>query len=395
MAARFIKKINYINALLKPFRESKVVESLLKLFDSGSNKSSSAIGTVKNEVPASRAGVAQYSTGVRKVTLIPGHGIGPEITVAVQKIFEAAKVPIEWDEVDVTAVRGPDGKFGIPQRAIDSVNENKIGLKGPLMTPVGKGYRSLNLALRKEFDLYANVRPCKSLDGIKTLYDNVDVVTIRENTEGEYSGIEHEIVDGVVQSIKLITEEASKRVAEFAFQFAKDNKRKKVTAVHKANIMRMSDGLFLRCCREMATKYPDIKFEERYLDTVCLNMVQDPSKFDVLVMPNLYGDIMSDMCSGLVGGLGLTPSGNIGKNGALFESVHGTAPAIAGQDKANPTALLLSGVMMLRYMRLLEQADKIENACFTVLKEGRVLTEDLGGNSTCSAFTQEIIKNLD
>ncbi|CAF4861351.1 unnamed protein product [Pieris macdunnoughi] len=386
---------NYINALLKPFRESKVVESLLKLFDSGSNKSSSAIGTVKNEVPASRAGVAQYSTGVRKVTLIPGHGIGPEITVAVQKIFEAAKVPIEWDEVDVTAVRGPDGKFGIPQRAIDSVNENKIGLKGPLMTPVGKGYRSLNLALRKEFDLYANVRPCKSLDGIKTLYDNVDVVTIRENTEGEYSGIEHEIVDGVVQSIKLITEEASKRVAEFAFQFAKDNKRKKVTAVHKANIMRMSDGLFLRCCREMATKYPDIKFEERYLDTVCLNMVQDPSKFDVLVMPNLYGDIMSDMCSGLVGGLGLTPSGNIGKNGALFESVHGTAPAIAGQDKANPTALLLSGVMMLRYMRLLEQADKIENACFTVLKEGRVLTEDLGGNSTCSAFTQEIIKNLD
>ncbi|XP_045512457.1 probable isocitrate dehydrogenase [NAD] subunit alpha, mitochondrial isoform X1 [Pieris brassicae] len=385
---------NYINALLKPFRESKVVESLLKLFDSGSNKSSSAIGTVKNEVPASRAGVAQYSTGVRKVTLIPGHGIGPEITVAVQKIFEAAKVPIEWDEVDVTAVRGPDGKFGIPQRAIDSVNENKIGLKGPLMTPVGKGYRSLNLALRKEFDLYANVRPCKSLDGIKTLYDNVDVVTIRENTEGEYSGIEHEIVDGVVQSIKLITEEASKRVAEFAFQFAKDNKRKKVTAVHKANIMRMSDGLFLRCCREMATKYPDIKFEERYLDTVCLNMVQDPSKFDVLVMPNLYGDIMSDMCSGLVGGLGLTPSGNIGKNGALFESVHGTAPAIAGQDKANPTALLLSGVMMLRYMRLLEQADKIENACFTVLKEGRVLTEDLGGNSTCSAFTEDIIKNL-
>ncbi|CAH4023317.1 probable isocitrate dehydrogenase [NAD] subunit alpha, mitochondrial isoform X3 [Pieris brassicae] len=349
---------------------------------------------IKKIVPASRAGVAQYSTGVRKVTLIPGHGIGPEITVAVQKIFEAAKVPIEWDEVDVTAVRGPDGKFGIPQRAIDSVNENKIGLKGPLMTPVGKGYRSLNLALRKEFDLYANVRPCKSLDGIKTLYDNVDVVTIRENTEGEYSGIEHEIVDGVVQSIKLITEEASKRVAEFAFQFAKDNKRKKVTAVHKANIMRMSDGLFLRCCREMATKYPDIKFEERYLDTVCLNMVQDPSKFDVLVMPNLYGDIMSDMCSGLVGGLGLTPSGNIGKNGALFESVHGTAPAIAGQDKANPTALLLSGVMMLRYMRLLEQADKIENACFTVLKEGRVLTEDLGGNSTCSAFTEDIIKNL-
>ncbi|XP_046966470.1 probable isocitrate dehydrogenase [NAD] subunit alpha, mitochondrial isoform X1 [Vanessa cardui] len=385
---------NYINALLKPFRESKVVESLLKLFESGTNKPSGGVGSVKNEVPAGRAGTAQYSTGVRKVTLIPGHGIGPEITVAVQKIFEAAKVPIEWDEVDVTAVRGPDGKFGIPQRAIDSVNENKIGLKGPLMTPVGKGYRSLNLALRKEFDLYANVRPCKSLDGIKTLYDNVDVVTIRENTEGEYSGIEHEIVDGVVQSIKLITEEASKRVAQFAFQFARDNKRKKVTAVHKANIMRMSDGLFLRCCRDLATQYPDVKFEERYLDTVCLNMVQDPSKFDVLVMPNLYGDIMSDMCSGLVGGLGLTPSGNIGKNGALFESVHGTAPAIAGQDKANPTALLLSGVMMLRHVGLGAQAERIEAACFAVLREGRVLTEDLGGSSSCTQYTNEIISKL-
>ncbi|XP_072938424.1 probable isocitrate dehydrogenase [NAD] subunit alpha, mitochondrial isoform X2 [Epargyreus clarus] len=385
---------NYIKALLKPFRESKVVESLLKLFESGANRGVGGVEVVKNEVPAGRAGAAQYSTGVRRVTLIPGHGIGPEITVAVQKIFEAAKVPIEWDEVDVTAVRGPDGKFGIPQKAIDSVNANKIGLKGPLMTPVGKGYRSLNLALRKEFDLYANVRPCKSLDGIKTLYDSVDVVTIRENTEGEYSGIEHEIVDGVVQSIKLITEEASKRVAEFAFQFARDNKRKKVTAVHKANIMRMSDGLFLRCCRDLATKYPDIKFEERYLDTVCLNMVQDPSKFDVLVMPNLYGDIMSDMCSGLVGGLGLTPSGNIGKNGALFESVHGTAPAIAGQDKANPTALLLSGVMMLRHMHHFDFADKIESACFSVLRDGRVLTEDLGGKSTCTDYTNEIIRNL-
>ncbi|XP_028156117.1 probable isocitrate dehydrogenase [NAD] subunit alpha, mitochondrial isoform X5 [Ostrinia furnacalis] len=385
---------NYIKVLLKPFRESKVVEGLLKWFEPGASVKAGGVQGVKNETPAARSGAAQYSTGVRRVTLIPGHGIGPEITVAVQKIFEAAKCPIEWDEVDVTAVRGPDGKFGIPQKAIDSVNENKIGLKGPLMTPVGKGYRSLNLALRKEFDLYANVRPCKSLDGIKTLYDNVDVVTIRENTEGEYSGIEHEIVDGVVQSIKLITEEASKRVAEFAFQFARDNKRKKVTAVHKANIMRMSDGLFLRCCRDLATKYPDIKFEERYLDTVCLNMVQDPAKFDVLVMPNLYGDIMSDMCSGLIGGLGLTPSGNIGKNGALFESVHGTAPAIAGQDKANPTALLLSAVMMLRHMRLLDHAGNIEAACFAVLKEGKVLTEDLGGSSSCTEYTNEIIKHL-
>ncbi|CAH2982320.1 unnamed protein product [Chilo suppressalis] len=385
---------NYIKELLKPFRESKVVDGLMRWFEPVGSGDTVGVRARTNEAPTTRSGVAQYSTGVRRVTLIPGHGIGPEITVAVQKIFEAAKVPIEWDEVDVTAVRGPDGKFGIPQKAIDSVNANKIGLKGPLMTPVGKGYRSLNLALRKEFDLYANVRPCKSLEGIKTLYDNVDVVTIRENTEGEYSGIEHEIVDGVVQSIKLITEEASKRVAEFAFQFARDNKRKKVTAVHKANIMRMSDGLFLRCCRELATKYPDIRFEERYLDTVCLNMVQDPSKFDVLVMPNLYGDIMSDMCSGLVGGLGLTPSGNIGKNGALFESVHGTAPDIAGKDMANPTALLLSAIMMLRHLQLNEHADRVQNACYTVLREGKSLTGDLGGTGKCSEYTNAIISKL-
>ncbi|XP_055904892.1 probable isocitrate dehydrogenase [NAD] subunit alpha, mitochondrial isoform X2 [Eupeodes corollae] len=335
-----------------------------------------------------------YSSGAKKVTLIPGDGIGPEISAAVQKIFAAANVPIEWESVDVTPVRGPDGMFGIPQAAIDSVNKNKIGLKGPLMTPIGKGHRSLNLALRKEFNLYANVRPCRSLEGYKTLYDDVDVVTIRENTEGEYSGIEHEIIDGVVQSIKLITEEASSRVAEFAFQYARDNGRKKVTVVHKANIMRMSDGLFLRCVRDMAEKYPEVKFEERYLDTVCLNMVQDPKKYDVLVMPNLYGDILSDMCAGLVGGLGLTPSGNIGLNGALFESVHGTAPDIAGKDLANPTALLLSAVMMLRHMELMEPAAKIERACFDVIKEGKYLTGDLGGKSKCSEFTNEICAKI-
>ncbi|XP_037930901.1 probable isocitrate dehydrogenase [NAD] subunit alpha, mitochondrial [Teleopsis dalmanni] len=345
------------------------------------------VGSVPN---SSRA----YSSNAKKVTLIPGDGIGPEISAAVQKIFAAANVPIEWEPVDVTPVKGPDGKFGIPQAAIDSVNTNKIGLKGPLMTPVGKGHRSLNLALRKEFNLYANVRPCKSLEGYKTLYDDVDVVTIRENTEGEYSGIEHEIVDGVVQSIKLITEEASKRVAEYAFQYAKNNKRKKVTVVHKANIMRMSDGLFLRCVRDMAEKYPEIQFEERYLDTVCLNIVQDPRKYDVLVMPNLYGDILSDMCAGLVGGLGLTPSGNMGLNGALFEAVHGTAPDIAGKDLANPTALLLSSIMMLRQMELNTHADKIERACYDVIREGKYLTGDLGGKAKCSQYTDEICSKL-
>merc|ERR1719283_679868 len=245
------------------------------------------------------------------------------------------------------------------------------------------------------FSLYANVRPCKSIEGYKTLYDDVDVVTIRENTEGEYSGIEHEIVDGVVQSIKLITENASRRVAEFAFEYAKNNGRSKVTAVHKANIMRMSDGLFLRCCREAAEKNPQIKFEEKYLDTVCLNMVQDPSIYDVLVMPNLYGDILSDLCAGLIGGLGVTPSGNIGANGvAIFESVHGTAPDIAGKDMANPTALLLSSVMMLRHLQFHSHADRIEKACFDTIAAKNNITGDLGGKAKCSEFTNEICERV-
>lgn len=345
--------------------------------------------------PALKTAVRNYSSEPRTVTLIPGDGIGPEIAVAVQKIFAAAEAPIAWEPVDVTPVKNPDGTMGIPQAVIDSVNKNKIGLKSPLMTPVGKGFRSLNLALRKEFNLYANVRPCKSIDGFKTLYDDVDVVTIRENTEGEYSGIEHEIVDGVVQSIKLITENASRRVADYAFKYATENGRHKVTAVHKANIMRMSDGLFLKCCREAAEQHPNIKFEERYLDTVCLNMVQDPAQYDVLVMPNLYGDILSDLCAGLIGGLGLTPSGNIGTDGAIFEAVHGTAPDIAGKDLANPTALLLSSVMMLRYMDLHQHAAKIESACFQVIKEGNKITGDLGGRAKCSEFTDEIIRKIE
>merc|ERR1711973_238939 len=345
-----------------------------------------------------RSQFRSYATGPsgkRLVTLIPGDGIGPEISAAVQKIFQVAEVPIEWEIVDVTPVKGPDGKFGIPQSAIDSVNKNEVGLKGPLMTPVGKGHRSLNLALRKEFNLYANVRPCKSIEGYKTLYDDVDVVTIRENTEGEYSGIEHEIVDGVVQSIKLITQTASYRVAKFAFEYAKANGRNRVTAVHKANIMRMSDGLFIKCCRQAAEEYPEVKYEESYLDTVCLNMVQNPSMYDVLVMPNLYGDIISDLCAGLIGGLGLTPSGNVGTAGAIFEAVHGTAPDIAGQDKANPTALLLSSVMMLRHLEMYDHANTIEKAAFETIKEGQFLTGDLGGSASCSEFTDAIIRKVE
>ncbi|XP_062927014.1 isocitrate dehydrogenase [NAD] subunit alpha, mitochondrial isoform X2 [Mobula hypostoma] len=351
---------------------------------------SRVMGAVKSHQP-----VARTLSDIRTVTLIPGDGIGPEISDAVVKIFDAAEAPIRWEERTVTAIQTSSGKWIIPPEAKESMDVNKIGLKGPLKTPIAAGHPSMNLLLRKTFDLYANVRPCVSIEGFETPYNNVNLVTIRENTEGEYSGIEHVIVDGVVQSIKLITEDASRRIAEFAFEYSRNNKRNTVTAVHKANIMRMSDGLFLRKCREVAENFKDIKFNEMYLDTVCLNMVQDPSQFDVLVMPNLYGDILSDLCAGLIGGLGVTPSGNIGENGvAIFESVHGTAPDIAGLDMANPTALLLSAVMMLRHMELHDHANKIETACFEAIKNGKVLTKDLGGKSKCSEFTSEICRRV-
>jgi isocitrate dehydrogenase (NAD+) len=329
------------------------------------------------------------------VTLIPGDGIGPEISDSVVKIFDAAGAPIDWETRDVMAIQDASGKWKIPDACKESMDITKCGLKGPLGTPIGAGHPSMNLMLRKTFSLYANVRPCVSLEGFPTAYKDVNLVTIRENTEGEYSGIEHEIVPGVVQSIKLITEEASRKVAEFAFEYARNNKRSTVTAVHKANIMRMSDGLFINSVREAAKKYPDINYREMYLDTVCLNMVQDPTEFDVLCMPNLYGDILSDLCAGLIGGLGVTPSGNIGANNlAIFESVHGTAPDIAGQDKANPTALLLSSVMMLRHLQYHDHADRIEKACFDTIAAKTNITGDLGGKGTCSGFTNEICERV-
>ncbi|KAJ1654768.1 NAD-dependent isocitrate dehydrogenase [Dispira simplex] len=333
--------------------------------------------------------------GNYEVTMIPGDGIGPEISHSVQRVFAAAKAPIEWETVDVTPVLR-NGRTVIPDEALRSVQKNTIALKGPLATPIGKGHVSMNLTLRRTFNLYANVRPCKSIVGYKTPYDNVNTVLIRENTEGEYSGIEHEVVDGVVQSIKLITKPASERCARFAFEYARSSGRNHVTAVHKANIMKLSDGLFLSACQELAQQYPDVKFDEILLDRACLQITQNPVNFNntVMVMPNLYGDILSDMCAGLIGGLGLTPSGNIGRDASIFESVHGTAPDIAGQDKANPTALLLSAVMMLRHMRLNEYSDKIENAVLNTIAEGKVLTGDLGGNSTNTAFTDAIISHL-
>ncbi|WFD33721.1 isocitrate dehydrogenase (NAD(+)) [Malassezia cuniculi] len=349
---------------------------------------------------ASNAPTSKYSKepdadGKYTVTLFPGDGIGPEVSGAVQRIYEAAGVPIKWEEADVTPIINEQGKQVIPDATIASVRKNTVALKGPLATPVGKGHVSLNLTLRRTFALFANVRPCVSIEGYKTPYDNVNTVLIRENTEGEYSGIEHEIVDGVVQSIKLITYEASERVARYAFYHAQQNGRDRVTAVHKAPIMKMSDGMFLTACRNVAKEFPDIAYDEDLLDRACLRIVQDPTPYSdrVMVMPNLYGDILSDMCAGLIGGLGLTPSGNIGRDASIFEAVHGSAPDIAGQDKANPTALLLSSLMMLRHMHLFDFADRIEKAIFETIAAGE-RTGDLGGKLGTRAFTDRIISRL-
>ncbi|EJP69731.1 hypothetical protein ACQRIT_002501 [Beauveria bassiana] len=337
----------------------------------------------------------QDAKGNYLVSLIEGDGIGPEISESVKDIFSAAKIPIAWEPVDVTPII-KDGKTAIPDAAIESIKKNKIALKGPLATPVGKGHVSLNLTLRRTFNLFANLRPCRSVAGFKTPYDGVDTVLIRENTEGEYSGIEHVVVDGVVQSIKLITREASERVLRFAFQHAQSIGRTKVRVVHKATIMKMSDGLFLNVARRVAKDFPEIEFDAELLDNTCLKMVTDPNPYNdkVLVMPNLYGDILSDMCAGLIGGLGLTPSGNIGDECSIFEAVHGSAPDIAGKGLANPTALLLSSIMMLRHMGLTDKAVQIENAIFDTMAEGKALTGDLGGKAKTSEYAAAIISRL-
>ncbi|KAI0478631.1 hypothetical protein GGR56DRAFT_331046 [Xylariaceae sp. FL0804] len=354
----------------------------------------------KRYYSASQDKVAKFhgtkdSNGRYPVSIIEGDGIGPEISQAVKDIFSAAGTPISWEPVDVTPTL-KDGKTTIPSETIESIERNKVALKGPLATPVGKGHVSLNLTLRRTFNLFANLRPCRSIAGYKTPYDNVDTVLIRENTEGEYSGIEHSVVDGVVQSIKLITREASERVLRFAFQHAQEIGRNKVRVVHKATIMKMSDGLFLRVAREVAKDFPNIEFDAELLDNTCLKMVTDPLPYNdkVLVMPNLYGDILSDMCAGLIGGLGLTPSGNIGDECSIFEAVHGSAPDIAGKGLANPTALLLSSMMMLRHMGLNDYANRIEKATFDTLAEGKALTGDLGGKAKTAEFADAIISKL-
>ncbi|MBQ4078248.1 isocitrate dehydrogenase (NAD(+)) [bacterium] len=331
---------------------------------------------------------------MQTVTLIPGDGIGPEITNAVTTILEKAGAQIEWDVqtagTDVIEAEGSP----LPDRVIESIKKNKVALKAPVTTPIGKGFRSVNVALRKSLDLYSNLRPCKNIEGIKTRYDNVDLVIVRENTEDLYAGIERQVDEDTAESIKIITRKASIRIAEFAFDYAVKNNRKLVTVVTKANICKLSDGLFLNCAREVAQKYPQIQFKEILVDNLCMQLVQNPEQFDVLVLPNLYGDIVSDLCAGLVGGLGVAQGANIGLNAAVFEPVHGSAPDIKGQNKANPTALLLSAIEMLKYIEQRDIAEKIEKALFKTIKDGKSLTCDLGGKSTTTEFMNAIIENL-
>lgn len=328
------------------------------------------------------------------VTLIPGDGIGPEITRAVTDILQAAQAPVEWEIQTAGAdVLEKEGTV-LPQRVLDSIAKNAVALKGPITTPIGKGFRSVNVALRKALDLYACVRPAKTWPGIKSRYNQVDLVIVRENTEDLYAGIERKIDENTAESIKRITRGASERIARYAFEYAVKNNRRKVTAVSKANICKFSDGLFLEAVQSVAKEYPQIAYEEVLVDNLCMQLVINPENYDVLVLPNLYGDIVSDLAAGLTGGLGVAPGANIGLKAAVFEAVHGSSPALAGQHKANPTALLLSACLMLRHLGEISCAQRIENALTAVLKEGKTLTFDLGGNATTEAFAQAVIAHL-
>lgn len=328
------------------------------------------------------------------VTMIPGDGIGYDISKAVRRIIDASGAAIDWEVVEAGEALIPQYGTPLPDHVLESIRKNKIALKGPITTPVGGGFRSVNVTLRKELDLYANVRPAKSFPNIITRYEDVDLIIVRENTEDLYVGVEHKVGDDAAESIKIITRKASERIARYAFELAKRENRKKVTAVHKANILKLSDGLFLESVRKVAEEYPEIQFEDVIVDAMCMKLVQDPSAFDVLVMPNLYGDILSDLCAGMVGGLGVAPGANIGTEIAVFEPVHGSAPPIANQNIANPLALLTSGVMMLKHLGQMEAADKIMAAVTEVLAEKTALTADLGGNTGTSEFADAIIAKL-
>lgn len=328
-----------------------------------------------------------------KITLIPGDGIGPEVTEAMVKVVEASGINIEWERVEAGEKVIEEYNTPIPNYVIDTIKKNKIAIKGPITTPIGEGFKSVNVTLRQNLDLYVNLRPIKSFTGIKSKYEDIDLVIVRENTEDLYAGIEHKIGDYGAESIKLITKPACERIINFAFNYAKENNRSKVTGIHKANIMKLSDGLFLNIFKDISKNF-NIESDDIIVDAAAMNLVLNPEKYDVMVMPNLYGDILSDLCSGLVGGLGMIPGANIGKEYAIFEAVHGSAPQIAGKNIANPTALIQSAVMMLKYLGEYEYANKIERALEKVFMNCEKLTIDLGGNSTTQEFTEEIIKYL-
>ena len=330
------------------------------------------------------------------VTLIPGDGIGPEITDAAVKVIEATGVRIDWDRVEVSADIIRQTGESIPKAAVDSLEKTRLGLKGPVTTPVGGGFQSVNVALRKKFNLYANVRPVKTVPGIKTRFSEtpIDMIIFRENTEDLYVGLEHEIVNDVVTSLKVITRTATIKIANAAFKWAKEHGRKKVVAIHKANILKKADGLFLKCCREVAEANPLIAYSEMIVDNASMQLVSRPDQFDILLLPNLYGDIVSDLAAGLVGGLGVVPGANIGDDCAVFEAVHGSAPDIAGKGLANPTAFLMSSVMMLQYIKENDAATRLRLAIEKVFIEGKSTTPDIGGKATTTEFTEAIIKNL-
>jgi isocitrate dehydrogenase (NAD+) len=330
-----------------------------------------------------------------RVTLIPGDGIGPELAEATRRVLDATGIAFEWEVQEAGEATIASEGTPLPERVLESIRRNRIALKGPITTPVGSGFRSVNVGLRQALNLYANLRPARSMAGVPSRYDDVDLVIVRENTEDLYAGIEHMVGRDAAESIKIITRAASERIARFAFEYAVANGRRKVTAVHKANIMKLSDGLFLEACTTVAADYAGrVEFEDRIVDNMCMQLVQKPDLYDVLVLPNLYGDIVSDLAAGLVGGLGVAPGANIGDDGAVFEPVHGSAPKYAGQNKANPTALILSGALMLRHLGYAEVGERVERAVRDVIAEGRTVTSDLGGTAGTSQFADAVIERL-
>lgn len=328
-----------------------------------------------------------------KITLLPGDGIGPEVTQAAVRAVEATGVDIKWESMLAGAQALEDSGDVLPQAVLDSLRTNRVGLKGPITTPIGKGFSSVNVSLRRALDLYANFRPSRILPGVKTPFSGrgLDLIVFRENTEGLYSGLEHEVVPGVVESLKIITEKASTRISEYAFAYARKFGRKRISAIHKANIMKLGDGLFLRCAQDVAKRYPEIQYDELIIDNTCMQLVMRPEQFDILLMENLYGDIVSDLCAGLVGGLGMVPGANIGDECAVFEAVHGSAPDIAGQNVANPTALMRASVQMLDHIDEAGAAQRLRGAIEQVYTEGTTLTRDVGGNAGTGEFTDAII----